>query len=165
LRDVLSPSTMTRPRNFHHDRSSQICAKFPPLRNVMATQTPLQETDILYTPLVPGTTEPLSKATVFTLLNEAFPDASVAQQIYSQKVEHRPLSVAPATQTKDARETRREAQLAKLKRKRKPKPLSAREKRELRVFDVAKDSVRYPQSQHFKRFGGLTTADMPNLKG
>jgi hypothetical protein len=109
----------------------------------MTTKPPPQDTDVLYNPLIPDSTGKPSKATVFNLLNEAFPDSAAAQQIYTQKVEHRPLSVVPATK-KDARESRREARLAKLKRKRKPKPLSAKEKRELKVFEVAKDSVRYP---------------------
>ena len=126
----------------------------------MTTKSTPQDTDVLYTPLTPGT-KSRSNAAVFTLLNEAFPDPAAAQQIYSQKVEHRPLSVVPATQ-KDARETRREARLAKLKRKRKPKPLSAKEKRELKIFEVAKHSVRSSLKIH-KRFK-TNQADTPISK-
>jgi len=114
---------------------------FSPPRQAMTTEP--QDTDVLYKPIVPGTAESPPKDTIFTLLNEAFPESTTAQQIYLQKVEHRPLSVRPATNEKDAREARRKARLSKLKRKRKPKPLSAKEKRQLRVFEVPKDSVRY----------------------
>ena len=103
--------------------------------------TEAQDTDVLYKPIVPGTAESPPKDTIFTLVNEAFPESTTAQQIYLQKVEHRPLSVRPATNEKDAREARRKARLSKLKRKRKPKPLSAKEKRQLRVFEVPKDSA------------------------
>ena len=122
-----------------------ICVlNFSPSCHAMATAAAPQDTDVLYKSIMPGTAESASKGTIFKLLNEAFPEPSTAQQVYSQKVEHRPLSVLPATlPEKDAREARRKARLSKLKRKRKPKPLSAKEKRELRVFEVPKDSVRY----------------------
>lgn len=128
----------------------EIFGTFDPPRHVMTTKPPPLDADVLYAPLIPGTTGKPSKATVLTLLTEAFPDSAAAHQIYTQKVEHRPLSVVPATR-QDARESRREARLAKLKKKRKPKPLSAKEKRELKVFEVAKDSVKY--FLHHQRFG------------
>jgi hypothetical protein len=114
----------------------------------MTIPTAQQDTDVLYRPASPNTAESTSKATVLSILNEAFPDTAAAQQIYLQKVEHRPLSVLPATlPEKDAREARREARLSKLKKKRRPKPLSAKEKRELTIFKVPKNSVRYSYSR------------------
>jgi len=133
---VQDASRPIRPRRPSRRRAAPRSA-----RQAMATG--LQETDVLYKPIVPGTAEPAPKGAIFTLLNEAFPESTTAQQIYSQKVEHRSLSVRPATNEKDAREARRKARLSKLKKKRKPRPLSAKEKRELRVFEVPKDSVRY----------------------
>jgi ribonuclease P protein subunit POP4 len=82
-----------------------------------------------------------NKATL-GLLNQAFPEPSVAQQVYSQKLEHRPLSLNPAD-IPDARESRRQKRLSKLKRKRKPRPLSAKERRALRIFDVPKTEIRF----------------------
>src|SRR5271170_2236344 len=101
--------------------------------------------DPLLTPLQPADNPVTdsSKATTLTILNQAFPDPVAAQQIYNQKLEHKPLSVNPADST-DARTARRRKRLSQLKRKRKPKPLSAKEKRELRIYDIPKSEIRLP---------------------
>jgi len=101
--------------------------------------------DPLLTPLQPADNPVAgsSKATTLTILNQAFPDPVAAQQIYNQKLEHKPLSVNPADST-DARTARRRKRLSQLKRKRKPKSLSAKEKRELRIYDIPKSEIRFP---------------------
>jgi len=85
----------------------------------------------------------VSTATTLSLLQAAFPDPSTVQNIYTQKLDHRPLNLNPASDNLDARTLRRQKRQEKLKRKRKPKPLSAREKRELRIYDVPKDERMY----------------------
>jgi ribonuclease P protein subunit POP4 len=82
-----------------------------------------------------------NNATTISLLQAAFPHPGVAQQLYAQKLEHRPLSLNPAD-APNARESRRQKRLDKLKRKRKPKPLSAKEKRELKVHEILKEDIR-----------------------
>lgn len=85
----------------------------------------------------------VSTATTLSLLQAAFPDPSTVQNIYTQKLDHRPLNLNPASDTLDTRTLRRQKRQEKLKRKRKPKPLSAREKRELRIYDVPKEERMY----------------------
>lgn len=88
-----------------------------------------------------GTVSSSSNSATFNLLQKAFPSTAIAQQIYKQKLEHRPLNLNP-TDAVDARESRRQKRLEKLKRKRKPKPLSAKEKRELRIYDLSKADIK-----------------------
>lgn len=103
-----------------------------------ATQPP----DPLLQPLHPKPSTQVShNATTLSLLRSAFPDPSTAQQIYSQKLEHKPLSLNPTTL--DQRDLRRQRRMEKLHRKRKPRGLSAREKRELRIYDIPKSEVKY----------------------
>lgn len=83
-----------------------------------------------------------SKTATLGLLTRAFPGPSVAQQVYVQKLEHRPLSIIPAD-VPNGRESRLQKRLLKLKRKRKPRPLSAKEKRQLRIFDIPKADIRF----------------------
>lgn len=122
---------------------------FRPPRTVMTSKPPSASSDPLLKPLqtagssVSGST----KATTLALLSQAFPDPIAAQQIYSQKLEHKPLSVNPADSS-DARTARRQKRLSQLKRKRKPKPLSAKEKRELRIYDIPKSEIRYSPARH-----------------
>src|SRR5579859_7117831 len=100
-------------------------------------------TDPIFEPLHNKTTPSSSSsqnATTFSLLKTAFPDASTAQQIYTQKLEYRPLSLNPTTL--DQREQRRQKRLDKLHKKRKPKPLSAKEKRQLRIYDIPKSEIK-----------------------
>jgi len=111
--------------------------------NMSATQP----TDPLLQPLHPKpSTQTSHNATTLSLLRSAFPDPSAAQQIYSQKLEHKPLSLNPTTL--DQREVRRQRRTEKLHRKRKPRGLSAREKRELRIYDIPKSEVKYLPSRH-----------------
>jgi ribonuclease P protein subunit POP4 len=99
--------------------------------------------DPIFTPS-PGfkdTVSSSSNTTTFNLLQKAFPSTAIVQQIYKQKLEHRPLNLNP-TDAVDARESRRQKRSEKLKRKRKPKPLSAKEKRELRIHDLSKEDIK-----------------------
>ena len=106
-----------------------------------------QPTDPLLQPLHPKpSTQTSHNATTLSLLQSAFPDPPTAQQIYSQKLEHKPLSLNPTTL--DQRDLRRQRRTEKLHRKRKPKGLSAREKRELRIYDIPKSEVKYLPSRH-----------------
>lgn len=103
------------------------------------------ELDPLFKPITDNSVSKPSKAATLKLLNEAFAEPKV-QQIYSQKLEHRPLSLNPA-EVSDARDARRQERLSKLKNKRKPKPLSAKEKRELRIFEIPKAEITCFPSQ------------------
>jgi hypothetical protein len=89
------------------------------------------------------------------LLQTAFPQPGSAHQVYLQKLEHRPLSLIPAD-APDGRESRRQKRLEKLRRKRKPKPLSAKEKRALTIHEIPKEDIRY--SIHFVLLIILVTA-------
>ena len=88
-----------------------------------------------------GTVSSSSSTATLNLLQKAFPSTTIVQQIYKQKLEHRPLNLNP-TGAVDARESRRQKRSEKLKRKRKPKPLSAKEKRELRIHDLSKEDIK-----------------------
>ncbi|EXJ94277.1 hypothetical protein A1O1_02671 [Capronia coronata CBS 617.96] len=68
-----------------------------------------------------------------------------ATRIFTDKVKNKPLFVASTT-TSDKRALRRHIRLRKKEyylRKRRPRPLSAREKRDLGVFDLKKEEVEY----------------------
>src|ERR1700676_4826101 len=52
----------------------------------------------------------VNNATTISLLQAAFPPPGVAQQLYAQKLEHRPLSLNPAD-APNARESRRQKRL------------------------------------------------------
>jgi hypothetical protein len=112
--------------------------------DMMTTDTTLSNPDSLFRPLqFAGVTIPNSpKNATLSLMNQAFSGPSLVQHIYTQKLEHRPLSINPASDV-DARESRRRKRLLNLKRKRKPKPLSAKEKKELRIFDTKKSDIKF----------------------
>ncbi|KAF3905050.1 hypothetical protein AA313_de0206296 [Arthrobotrys entomopaga] len=89
-----------------------------------------------------------------SLLHLAHPDDSdEAARIFKEKVNHRPIDFRHiSTSTvpqKDARTRRREERLkkklakSKSKPSNKPRPLSAREKRALQVYDVPKEAQKY----------------------
>ncbi|OCT45074.1 Ribonuclease P protein subunit p29 [Cladophialophora carrionii] len=73
------------------------------------------------------------------------PDA--ASRIFGDKIKNKPLLLNPtASADRDKRALRRHVRLRKREyylRKRKPRPLSAKEKRELGVFELKKEEVRY----------------------
>ncbi|KAF4468223.1 ribonuclease P subunit POP4 [Fusarium albosuccineum] len=68
-------------------------------------------------------------------------------RIYSEKIQYRPLLLRPTSpppSTLNARATRRKArQEKKAEQKKRPKPLSARERRSLGLHDVPKDGQKY----------------------
>jgi ribonuclease P protein subunit POP4 len=90
-----------------------------------------------------------------TLLSHAHSPTSAAR-IYSEKIKSRPLHLKPSTtepgyngsssSSRDARHARRVARLNKLsarRKKLKPRPLSAREKRALGVYDIPKAEQKW----------------------
>jgi len=110
----------------------------------MASRTSSVGSDPIFRPMENsgGQDSSGTKTAIFALLNQAFPLTTVTQQVYAQKLEHRPLSTVPVA-TPDARELRRQKRVDRLKRKRKPKPLSAKEKRELRIYETPKRNLTY----------------------
>jgi hypothetical protein len=107
----------------------------------MASKPLPAEADPLFRRLQAASTTSTSKAATMSILNLAFPDASSAEQVYAQRIEHRPVLTAPAD-APNARDRRRLTRQSKLKSKRKPKPLSAKEKRELQVYELPKDQIK-----------------------
>lgn len=78
------------------------------------------------------------------LLARAHPPDSAAR-IWTDKIQHKPLHLHP-TAASDKRALRRQIRLHKKRyhlAKQKPQPLSAREKRELKIYDLKKEQVRY----------------------
>ncbi|KAL2113193.1 hypothetical protein VUR80DRAFT_5100 [Thermomyces stellatus] len=78
------------------------------------------------------------------LLSRAHSPTS-ANRIFSEKIQYRPLLLRPSSPPPTtARDARRQArQLAKQKKKQKPKPLSARERRQLGLYDIPREQARY----------------------
>ncbi|KAM5490425.1 putative ribonuclease P [Microsporum audouinii] len=70
-----------------------------------------------------------------------------ADQLFSEKVKHRPLFLRPTSPTPSDNRSRRRLQRIRKKeyflRKQKPKPLSAREKRTLGVHKLPKEEMKY----------------------
>jgi ribonuclease P protein subunit POP4 len=85
-------------------------------------------------------TQPITQA---LLARAHSPDA--AERIFTEKIQYRPIllrpSSPPPTNARDAR--RKVRQLAKQKKKQKPKPLSARERRQLGLYDVPPGHAKY----------------------
>ncbi|KIW90760.1 uncharacterized protein Z519_08543 [Cladophialophora bantiana CBS 173.52] len=91
-------------------------------------------------------TPPTNSHPAHTLLSRAHsPDA--ASRIFAEKVKNKPLLLQPTSSAdRDKRALRRRIRLRKKEyylRKRKPKPLTAKEKRELGVFKLKKEEVKY----------------------
>ena len=82
------------------------------------------------------------------LLNQAHP-RDTASSIYKEKVLHKPLSLRPTSpppNTQDARAQRRLQRIRKQERTRrrvKPKPLSAKQKRISGLFDIPESAKKY----------------------
>lgn len=72
-----------------------------------------------------------------------------ASHIYHEKIAHRPLLLrptSPSRQTGDARTARQQARTAKVasrRRSNKPRPLSAKQKRALCVYEIPKSQQKY----------------------
>ncbi|KAK6953841.1 hypothetical protein Daesc_003803 [Daldinia eschscholtzii] len=72
------------------------------------------------------------------------PDST--NRIYSEKIQHRPLFLKPnSPPPSNARDARRRARVEKQKRLKalKPKPLSARQRRKLGLYEVPKEGQKY----------------------
>jgi ribonuclease P protein subunit POP4 len=87
-----------------------------------------------------------SKSSTITqsLLSRAHSPTSTTR-IFTEKIKNRPLLLKPTEPSTDARHQRRlqRAQLAKRRKKLKPKPLSAREKRATCIYEIPKSEQRY----------------------
>ncbi|THZ05277.1 RNase P/MRP, p29 subunit [Aureobasidium pullulans] len=75
-------------------------------------------------------------------------DPSISSQIFREKVQNRPLLLRPSSPDprEDARSKRQKARLEKAKANRKSKkrrPLTAKRKRELGVYDIPKEQQKY----------------------
>jgi ribonuclease P protein subunit POP4 len=80
----------------------------------------------------------------FSLLSKAH-SPETAERIYHDKIRKRPLHLKP-TEPDTAQQTRRLARqlkLSKLKKKTKPAPLSARQKRALMLYEIPKSEQKY----------------------
>ncbi|KAG4302991.1 hypothetical protein PCANB_000673 [Pneumocystis canis] len=117
--------------------------------------------DPLYTPIFSkkssNSTKILSKKLeyennlVLNMLKEGLPD-ELAESLYENKVKNKPLLIHPTdkytnnTQKNDPRNNRRLNYLSKLHnkgRKKKPKPLSSREKKATGIYNISKDACKY----------------------
>ncbi len=82
------------------------------------------------------------------LLNKAHP-AETASAIFTEKVLHKPLHLRPTSpdpNSQDARAHRRLQRLRKLqkaRRRQRPKPLSAKEKRIMGIYEISKEARKY----------------------
>ncbi|KAI5199713.1 hypothetical protein AUEXF2481DRAFT_6937 [Aureobasidium subglaciale EXF-2481] len=75
-------------------------------------------------------------------------DPSISNQIFREKVQTRPLLLRPSSPDprEDARSKRQKLRLEKAKANRKskkPRPLTAKQKRELAVYDIPKEQQKY----------------------
>jgi ribonuclease P protein subunit POP4 len=84
----------------------------------------------------------------YRLLSRSHPPEA-ASDIFTEKVLRKPLSLRPTSPdptSKDARAVRRLQRLRKkehARRRQRPKPLSARERRVLGIYDIPRESQRY----------------------
>lgn len=84
----------------------------------------------------------------YRLLLRAHPP-EIASSIFNEKLLHKPLVLRPTSpdpNSQDARALRRRQRLRKkehIRRRQKPKPLSAKEKRMLGVYDIPKEAQKY----------------------
>ena len=83
-----------------------------------------------------------------TILDRAHPP-ELAESLFIDKVVHKPLHLRPTSPdstSQDARARRRLQRLRKkehIRRRQKPKPLSAKDKRILGIYDIPKDAQKY----------------------
>ncbi|KAI9703891.1 MAG: hypothetical protein M1836_007664 [Candelina mexicana] len=80
------------------------------------------------------------------LLSRAFP-SDHADRIFAERVKQKPLFLRPTdSEVTDARELRRRERNRKqahLRKKQKPRPLSAKQKRALCIYDIPKEAQKY----------------------
>ena len=71
---------------------------------------------------------------------------TVATQIFTEKIQHKPLLLRPTSPTLDNRTKRRKERLRKKEhflKKQKPRPLTAAEKRKTGIYDIPKEAQKY----------------------
>ena len=82
------------------------------------------------------------------LLSEAYPQ-DTASAIFTDKVLHKPLHLRPSSPDPASQDGRAQRRLQRLRkdekkhRRQKPKPLSAKEKRITRIYDIPENSKKY----------------------
>lgn len=83
-----------------------------------------------------------------TILSQAYPPP-LASSIFTTRVQHKPLILRPTSPdptSHDARASRRlarEHKKTRSLRRQKPRPLSAKEKRDLGIYDIPREQQRY----------------------
>ncbi|KAI9882335.1 MAG: tRNA-splicing endonuclease subunit [Watsoniomyces obsoletus] len=91
-------------------------------------------------------TTPTTSHIALDLLREVHPPAE-AEAIFLDKVKRKPVYLRPTEPSAaDGRSRRRQARLEKLsqrKQRQKPRPLSAKEKRSLKLYDVPREAQKY----------------------
>jgi len=97
-------------------------------------------TDPIYESIHPPSASSKNNPVPLELLQKRLP-LDIAQRIYTDKVKDKPLFLHPTTI--DKRQQRKIKRQQELSRKRKPKPLSAREKRALKVHEIPKNAQTY----------------------
>lgn len=99
------------------------------------------------------------------LLSRKYP-AEEAQEIFIDKVKRKPLYLRPTTgKPIDARERRRQERARKValrKQSEKPKPLSAKEKRLLKIYQVPREAQKY---HIYEPLHGMWTAYIQEMLG
>lgn len=89
-----------------------------------------------------------SKHPAHALLSKVYPP-STADAIFSDKVLHKPLHLRPTSPDPSSQDARGQRRLQRLRkdehklRRRKPKPLSAKEKRISGIYDIPKEQQKY----------------------
>ncbi|KAI1383691.1 ribonuclease P protein subunit p29 [Hypoxylon trugodes] len=93
--------------------------------------------------MAPNNTNDTNQSLTHEILSRAHsPDST--NRIFTEKIQHRPLFLKPTSPppSSNARDARRKARDEK-QRKLKPKPLSARQRRRLGLYDVPKANQKY----------------------
>lgn len=78
-----------------------------------------------------------------TLLNKTNLSNERKDAQYSSKIEHKSLLLQPTTRTEDSRAEKAEKERRRREAKRKPRPLSSKEKRASGLKDIPKEACRY----------------------
>lgn len=103
-----------------------------------------------------------------TILSHAHPPAQAAT-LFTDRVQHKPLFLRPTSPTPDDNRNRRRLHRLRKKsyflRKQKPKPLSAREKRVLGLYELPREECRYDVFLGLHRMWTEYMQEVLDLKG
>lgn len=119
-----------------------------------------------------SSTNPSTKEHPAAVLLSRAHDASTTAQIFRDKITKQPLllrpsSPDPASNARDARRHVRQQRALSSRRSKKPRPLSAAQKRQLHIYDIPKDKQKYALYKplyamwctYVRQILGLETAD------